>query len=358
MLIIFTSGCKKNTDNSSGAQSQKYISGDIWFNAGYNTLCQTSDNGFAIASLVGIHRIYVAKTNASFDILWSKTYGANIYDVGGIIQSGDGGFVVIANLIDTIWPEKKYVDLIKLNSSGDLLWEKKYQFRYQYKDGFALRETPDKGFIITTAHDDLIELFRINANGDSLWSHKYPGYSSTGHDIQVTSDNGFIAVGEQIVLKTDSLGNMLWEYFDQEGVFTNVRILPDGSYIVLGSKFFYPTDTSGTSRHYMLMKLDASGTKLWEKLYKVGNNESSANLCLTPEGGFIFTGMTDVAAGNDEIVAIKTDGDGNQLSLKIINEGSYPEAWGLVWQNGSYVYYGGTTSGGAGYFLRLMRFNM
>ena len=87
-------------------------------------------------------------------------------------------------------------------------------------------------------------------------------------------------------------------------------------------------------------------------------NAGYNTLCLTPEGGFIFTGMTDVAAGNDEIVAIKTDGDGNQLSLKIINEGSYPEAWGLVWQNGSYVYYGGTTSGGAGYFLRLMRFNM
>jgi hypothetical protein len=108
------------------------------------------------------------------------------------------------------------------------------------------------------------------------------------------------------------------------------------------------------------MKFDPSGTKLWEKLYDVGDHEWSANLCLTPEGGFIFSGMTDIESGNnDEVVIIKTDGAGNELSVKTINLGRDPEAWGLIWQNGSYVYYGGTTlSNGLAYYLMLMRFNM
>jgi hypothetical protein len=367
LLILFT-GCKKKSDSSSDNPSQKYISGDIWFNSGLNTLCQTSDNGFAIAALVGIHKIYVAKTTSSFDIQWSKTFAANIADVGGIVESTDKGFVIVSNFTDTtIHPNKKYVDLIKLNPSGNLLWEKKYAFRYQYRTGFALRETPDKGFIITTVHDKIdnlgfnfIELFKVNSNGDSLWSHDYSDhYSTSGHDIQVTSDNGFIAVGDQIVLKTDSLGNKQWDQYFAPVTFTNVRILPDGSYIVLGMKDV-STFTSSNGLDYILMKFDPSGTKLWEKLYNVGDHESSANLCLTPEGGFIFSGMTDVNSPyEDEVVIIKTDGAGNELSVKTLSLGRSPEAWGLVYQNGSYVFYGGTTlSTGLDYYLLLMRFNM
>lgn len=369
ILIILSTGCKKKADSSSDTTSQKFISGDIWFNEGYNTLCQTSDNGFAITALVGIHRIYVAKVTSSFDVQWSKTFGSNISNIGGIIESSDKGFVIISNYHDTTsHPNNLYVDLIKLNPSGNLLWEKKFAFRYQYTYGFALRETPDKGFIITTVHDKIdnqgmnfIELFKVNSSGDSLWSRDYSDhYASSGHDIQVTSDNGYIAVGKEIVLKTDSLGNKQWEQYDPGIVFTNVRMLPDGSYIVLGSKDV-STFSSPNQSDYILMKFDQSGIKLWEKLYDVGNLESSATLCLTTEGGFIFSGMTDMESGSDEeIVIIKTDGGGNQLSVKIINSGRSPEAWGLVFQNGSYVYYGGTTQSNSqsAYYLMLMRFSL
>jgi hypothetical protein len=368
MLLILFTGCKKNSESSADNPSQKYISGDIWFNSGYNTLSQTSDNGLVIAALVGIHMIYVAKTNSSFDIQWSKTFGANIADVGGIVESSDKGFVLVSNFTDTtVHPNKKYIDLIKLNSSGTLLWEKKYVFRYMYATGFALRETQDKGFIVTTVHDKIdnqgmnfIELFKVNSNGDSLWSIDYSDhYTTSGHDIQITSDNGYIAVGDKIVLKTDSMGTRQWEQYFGSITFTNIRILSDGSYIVLGTKDV-STFTSSNVLDYILIKFDPGGNKLWEKLYDVGDHESSANLCLTHEGGFIFSGITENESGyNNEVVIIKTDGAGNELSSKILYSNFAPEAWGLIWQDGSYIYYGGTTlSTGPEYYLTLMRFNL
>ena len=368
ILIILSTRCKKNSDTTFDNPSQKYISGDIWFNSGYNTFSQTSDNGFVIAALVGIHKIYVAKTNSSFDIQWSKTFGANIADVGGIVQSNDKGFVLVSNFTDTtVHPNKKYIDLIKLNSSGTLLWEKKYEFRYQYATGFALRETQDKGFIVTTVHDKIdnqgmnfIELFKVNSNGDSLWSSDYSNhYTTSGHDIQITSDNGYITAGDKIVLKTDSMGTSQWEQYFESVTFTNVRILPDGSYIVLGTKDV-ATYTSSNVLDYILMKFDPGGNKLWENLYNVGDHESSANLSLTPEGGFIFSGITENESGDkNEVVIIKTDGEGHELTSKILYSNFAPEAWGLIWQNGSYIYYGGTTlSTGTEYYLTLMKFNM
>jgi len=96
------------------------------------------------------------------------------------------------------------------------------------------------------------------------------------------------------------------------------------------------------------------------KSYNVGDHESSANLSLTPEGGFIFSGITENESGDkNEVVIIKTDGEGHELTSKILYSNFAPEAWGLIWQNGSYIYYGGTTlSTGTEYYLTLMKFNM
>jgi len=92
----------------------------------------------------------------------------------------------------------------------------------------------------------------------------------------------------------------------------------------------------------------------------INNYEWSANLCLTPEGGFIFTGMTEIHPGDIyETAIIKTDDNGNKLAMKIINMGEMAEPRGLLWDNGSYVYYGGTTlSTGIAYYLLFMRFNL
>jgi hypothetical protein len=365
MLIFFLSGCKKSTDNgSSDSQTRKLISGDFYFNIGQNTLCQTSDNGFTVAALIGGYKIYIAKTNSAFDILWTKTYGSNISSVGGIVESSDKGFVIVSNYIDTTsYPYKLYVDLIKLNQSGDLLWEKKYRFNYLYESGFALRETPDKGFIIITIHNDHLDLFKINSTGDSIWSRNYTDYSIISGlgsmDIQITSDKGFIAVEDGIILKTDSLGNKQWDLETSANDLTNIRVLPDGSFVALGNESI-GIPTSSNSLDYVLMKFDASGNKLWEKLYDVDNYEWPANLCLTPEGGFIFTGKTKVHTENiDETVIIKTDENGNKLAMKTINLGDDAQPRGLILQNGSYVYYGGTTlSTGTAYYLMFLRFNM
>lgn len=364
LLIFLLFGCKKNSSTSSSdSQATKLISGDFWFNEGLNTLCMTSDNGFIVASLYQSNRIYVAKTNSSFNDLWTKMVGKLVTSVGGIVQSGDNGFVIVCNSYDTSsFPEKNYVDLIKLDQSGNQLWEKKYRFNYLYEHGFALKETTDKGFIIITVNNGYLALFKISSAGDSIWSHTYTDYSiiaGNGMDIQLTPGNGYIAVEDRIILKTDSVGNLQWEIVTDANDLTNIRVLPDGSYVALGNEVIWPPDSDHVAE-YVLMKYDASGNKLWEKFYHSINNESPANLCLTPEGGFIFSGTTEINPGDSYVIdIIKTDGTGNELASKTINIGRVAEPRGLVWQNGSYVYYGGTTIGaGTNYYLMFMRFNL
>jgi hypothetical protein len=364
-LIFLLSGCKKNSSTSSSdSQATKLISGDFWFNEGLNTLCMTSDNGFVVAALYQSNRIYVAKTNSSFDVLWTKMVGTLVTSVGSIVQSSDNGFMIVSNSYDTSsYPEKNYVDLIKLDQSGNQLWEKKYRFNYANEHGFALKETSDKGFIIITANNNYLALFRISSAGDSIWSHTYTDQSISsgiGMDIQLTPDKGSIAVEDRIILKADSLGNQQWEVATNAVDLTNVRVLADGSCVAIGTIGISSSD-SGNKEEYVLMKYDVSGNKLWEKPYSAKINEWSANLCLTPEGGFIFSGLSVISTSNENyhIDIIKTDGNGNELASKIINLGLTAEPRGLMWQNGNYVYYGGTTIGaGPNYYLMFTRFNL
>lgn len=363
ILIFLFSGCKKSAENgSSDSEIKKVIPGNFSYYHGYNTLCPTSDNGFAVTALIDSHKIYVARLNSAFDVLWSRTCGSCVYDVGGIVESSDKGFVVVGNLHDTTsYPYKLYVELIKYNQAGDLIWDKKYLFRYMYESGFGIRETPDKGFIIATVHDKwdnqglhFIELFKVNADGDSLWSRDFADhYMTSGHDIQMTSDNGFIVVGESIIMRTDSIGNKLWDDYLPMYSLTNVRVLPDGSFVALGTK------EMGTANNwdYILRKYDSNGNLIWEKNYDVDKHEWSCNLCLTPEGGFMFTGFTSIGNMYEDVI-IKTDGAGNKLGMKIINPYMFDNPRGIVWQNGSYVFFGATVSGGSTYSLMLLRFNL
>ncbi len=367
ILIGSLSGCKKDpeVENSS---SETLIGGEFNFNHGYNTLCQTSDGGFVIAAPVGDRMIYVAKLNLNFDVIWQKSFGSLIFDVGGIIESSDQNYVLVCNYYDTTThPTGRFIDLIKISGSGDLLWDKKYRFRYLYEKGFAIRETEDQGFIITAAHDEweaqgvhFIELLKVNSAGDSLWSRDFPEYRNTnGHDIQITPDNGFITVGDFVILKTDSEGIEQWGQKLPKTRLTNVRVLPDGSYIACGDKVVGTTSSSNTL-DFILMKFDANGNVLWEKLYDVNNHDWGGNLCLAPDGGFVFSGTTEFETSLAlQPVIFKTDFNGNTVWMNGITVGNICEPRGLVYADDHYIYYGATTIVfGLQYYLMLLNFTI
>jgi len=96
-----------------------------------NSVQQTSDGGYVIAGPTisfgaGNGDVYLIKTNASGDALWTRTYGGTNDDYScSVQQTSDDGYIV-AGYTMSFGAGGYDVYLIKTNASGDTLWTRTY----------------------------------------------------------------------------------------------------------------------------------------------------------------------------------------------------------------------------------------
>jgi S-formylglutathione hydrolase FrmB len=100
----------------------------------------------------------------------------------------------------------------------------------------------------------------------------------------------------------------------------------DGGYIVAGTSASSAsgsvTQTSFGVEDYWIVKLDASGTVVWDKLYGGNQSDIATTIQLTADGGYIIAGFTGSSAngtviganhGANDFWVLKIDATGNIL---------------------------------------------
>ena len=174
---------------------------------------QTSDLGYIIVGYTesygaGEKDYWLIKTDSSGDMLWTKTYGGSGTDYGRDVQQTlDGGYIILgySNSFgtggDDIW-------LVKTDASGDTLWTR--TIGGPLADfGFSIQETYDGGYIITGATDNNsagrkdILMIKTNSSGEPVWINNFGGIDDDiGLSVQQTVDGGYIMAG-----RTESFGH-------------------------------------------------------------------------------------------------------------------------------------------------------
>ena len=115
-----------------------------------------------------------------------------------------------------------------------------------------------------------------------------------------------------LVVKTDSVGNMLWHRWYPELWGANINLLSDSTYILTGST---PDGYSGR-----IAKINADGDVIWMKTFPFGTELNLYNSTKTTDGGMVSVGLTTVTTqnGNDAYIQ-KVDAEGNLLWQKSFN---------------------------------------
>jgi hypothetical protein len=293
---------------------------------------QTSDSGYIISGITnsfgaGDYDAYLIKTDANGNSVWSKTFGGTNADYGNSVhQTTDGGYI-LAGFTAATGAGNYDVYLIKTNANGDSLWTKTFGGTADYRCS-SVEQTTDGGYILLgynksfSSGDYNIYLIKTDANGDSLWTKNIGGTNADwGHCVQQTSDGGYIIAAHSqsfgagyadvYLIKTDTDGNPVWSKTFGGTSYDSghsIRQTSDGGYIIAGV-----TISCGACDYDIyLIKTDSNGDSLWTKTFGGTNEDWATSVQQTTDGGYIITGHTwNFGADSMDVYLIKTDSNGN-----------------------------------------------
>lgn len=216
------------------------------------SISETKDGGYIVAgstaSTDGIFSANHGNGNATFDyylvkvgnmggIEWQKIYGGSENDEAySVQQTTDGGYIVAgySTAADGDVMGKNVNDywILKLKTDGTIAWQKNFGSDGD-ESANSIRQTTDGGYII---------LGRTRYSPNGVIDNHNPG----------TSDFW--------IVKTDNIGNLLWEKCFGGGSFDDpaaIKQTADGGYITVGSTFSNDADVSGNHGlyDYWMLKL-------------------------------------------------------------------------------------------------------
>ena len=167
---------------------------------------ETQDGGYIIGGFTksygaGLADIYVIKTNSLGFPTGARTFGNADEDRGYSIQETSDGGYIITGYIGSFGSVERDIYIIKTDAVLDTVWTLKRDI-LGYDEGYSIQETSNGGYIITgctncnSLSNSIVFLMKIDTLGNPLWIRPFTGTSgSWGYSGQQTTDGGYVITG-------------------------------------------------------------------------------------------------------------------------------------------------------------------
>ncbi len=288
--------------------------------------------------------VYLAKTDSVGTMLWTRTFGGASDDDGRSVRQTDDGGYVVAGTTQSYGPGLTDLYLIKTNANGDTLWTRAYG-SVSGETGSAVRITPDGGYIAVgttggfgSGYSSLYAV-RTDADGDSVWADAFGGdKADMGYSVAIVPDSGFVFVGatasfgagysDMYIVKTTHDGTFQWDRSfggsgEERGY--SIQACPDSGYIVAGF-----TQSFGAGQHDMfVVRTDPLGFGLWDRTF--GGSESDyCRSIITGQNSWGLVGYSySYSSGGSDFYVVKITGD-QQTSVRDEFTPGLPESFALA----------------------------
>jgi hypothetical protein len=295
------------------------------------TGCAISNDG-DVTGNDGLRDLWVVKLDASGTLEWQKTFGGLQTEEGRCIrQVQDGGFIIAGmtsgNGGDVTGFHGKYdFWILKLNNTGELEWQKALGGSEddQCKN---IVQCPDGSYLATgwtsSTDGDVTGMkgcydawiVKLNSSGTLLWQKTVGNWScDDGSDIACTSDGGFVLAGNTMsnipgyhdnsdfwLAKFSVTGTLEWQKAYGGSEYDECYSLEqtvDGGYVLAGYTYSDNGDVIGKhgSGDGWIIKTDPAGNLQWQKPLGGSNPDQFFCVVQSTDGGFILAGM---AQSND-----------------------------------------------------------
>lgn len=239
---------------------------------------------------------FAMRTNDIGEVIWETTFDADTARlITDGITSSDGNFFLVGT---TNQPNQyRGLHLMKSTMDGDLLWKRYFQFDDNLFESH-IDTTADGGAIVVGNIANELTIFKIDSNGFLEWQKEYDFLiGDNGYAIRQTPDGGYIVGGRisgvggifPLIFKTDSLGNGEWMktlVTTNGSIISDIIVRNDGGYTIVGDivRFWFPAQNG------FIVELDENGETIWSDHFNA-ENQKIARIKSTLDGGYILVGQ-------------------------------------------------------------------
>jgi hypothetical protein len=245
---------------------------------------------------------FLLKYAVDGSLVWQRTYGT-APDASSTADEFGTGVAVAAD--GSVYITGQYRDgnlfLVKFDSGGNLIWQKTYGVNGVFPSGVAVAAdgsvyVAGGSFNDGVGQGDAI-LVKFSPKGALVWARTWGGANfDVARDVAIGTDGGIYVAGETnsflandaFLVKFRPDGTVAW---DRDWATTNgvqfgltaafgVGTGPDGGVYFTGNTF-----DIGAKKNIILVKFDASGNLLWEK---IGGPGFGAGLDVAANADFVY----------------------------------------------------------------------
>lgn len=286
-----------------------------------NCVVKDGSGGFVFAGSIFVESVagmgfnaYLVRTDVNGNALWKKNYGGTGYDCANwLVKTSDGGYAMVG-YTNSSGAGGNDVYLIKTDASGNLLWSKTYGGGGD-DVGHCLVQTPDGGYAIVGQMAGLIYFLKTDATGNSQIVKTLS--NGVGYSLVLTSDGGYVIAGQKAglgvyVVKLDATGSLLWDGSYGGDVGRCIIKTKDGGFAIVGRKAGFGV---------YLVEIDTSGKILSSNTY---GGDEGCGIIQTSDGAFGIIGSKSVYSSycyfiktpiHGEFGLARTDSTANTVTL-------------------------------------------
>lgn len=194
--------------------------------------------------------VLVAKTDATGNLLWNRTYDA-VDNTFGIERARDGGYIVFA--ARSVSLSELTPVLLKISKKGDVEWQKEYagsKIVDRARMAISGALAPDGGYLFVAANDTGIQAFKTGESGELQWLKTYGHPGTVPLSLSATPDNCYMILAKAMeppvwLIKIDADGQVLWDKKIDEFKLGSARQTANGQYVITDEDRLYIIDDAG-----------------------------------------------------------------------------------------------------------------
>ncbi len=267
-------------------------------------------------------------------------------------QTDDGGYVMVGSIDRYPDPGKTDVYLVKTRADGEILWTRMYG-GVGDDEGYSVQQTNDGGYVIVGSTTSFgagkgdVYLIRTDPDGDTVWTGTYGGAGEDiGYSVVQADDGGFLFAGyassfdngeeDVYIVKVDENGRLIGTGTSGQNHWVKAYSIirsNDGNYVAVGSA---ESRYGDGSVEVWLIKINKDGEILWLKDYSGPDFGWGYDVQQTSDGGYVIVGCTQVSiqggfpVNANEMYLIKADSNGDTLWTKRYKKYSYGTVYSVV----------------------------